>query len=324
MLMSKKYNLSFKRIISRLFLVGVMTVIFGLAMIPFLRVADGLLYEQRAAIGSENMWRIVILWGVYTALFSVITFWKKRFRMVSVFLILFWVLGTSLVGLIVYKEHTAPLARCQRTTPYNVPPEINRALDLIAQRLDIANHGGSFYTKAFDYRNCLDIQYSNEASKMGMEGGFDTTSPTDDLRIIMNPLYQSYDDLSIATILIHELTHVGQELEQRELGTKMECYGQEADAFTAQSIFLSQLHEEERRSIFARLREDLDVNPALSIVLSVEIKTQESIKACTQLKEANSLTQEQYNECVWTGTRNKMLEEVKASEAYTQQCSPTK
>jgi len=319
--MNKRYNLSIKRIISRLLLLGVVTVLFGVAMFPFLRTADGLLYEQRAAIGGENMWRVVMLWAVFTALFSVITFWKKRFRMVSVFLIIFWVLGTGLVALIEFNARTASLARCQRATPYVLAPEINRALDLITQRLDIENNPGPYYARAFDYRNCLDIQYSDIATEMDLEGGFAIDSPTESLQIVLNPQYKTYDDLSIATILIHELTHVGQELQQRETGEKLECYGQEADAFTAQSIFLNQLHEEERRSIFARLREDVDLNPALGIVLSVEEKTQESVNACTQLKEANSLTETQYNECVWTGTRNKMEEEVKNSETYQQQCS---
>lgn len=319
--MSKRYNLSVKRISSRLFLLGIVTVIFFVAMFPFMRTADGLLYEQRAAIGGENMWRVVILWAVFTALFSVITFWKKRFRMVSVFLIIFWLIGTGLVGYMEYSARTAPVARCLRGTPHTLEPEINRALDLISQRLDIENNPGSYYGRAFDYRNCLDIQYSEEASEMDLEGGFMTASPTDALKIILHPQYKTYDDLSIATILIHELTHVGQEIYQRENKEKLECFGQEADAFTAQSIFLNQLHDEERRSIFARLREDVDLNPALGMTLSVEEKTQDSIVACTQLKEANSLTETQYNECVWTGTRNKMLEEVNASEAYQQQCS---
>jgi hypothetical protein len=309
----KKYNLSFTRLLSRFFFTIVLTIIFGLAMIPFMRTADGLLYEQRAAIGGENMLRTVILWAVFTALFSVVTFWKKRFRMVSVFLIIFWLLGTGIVGLLEYSASTAPVARCQRANPFVLEPEINRALDLIVQRLDIENNPGSYYGRAFDYRNCLNIQYSDVASEMDLEGGFMTESPTDALQVVLHPQYKTYDDLSIATILIHELTHVGQEIYQRETKEKLDCFAQEADAFTAQSIFLNQLH--------ARLREDVDLNPALGIVLSVEEKTQDSIVACTQLKEANSLTETQYNECVWTGTRNKMEQEVKNDEAYQQQCN---
>lgn len=321
--MKKKYNFSPLRIVSRLFLAFVMTIIFGVAMFPFMRTADGLLYEQRAAIGAENMWRVVMLWALYTALFSFITFWKKRFRMVSVVLIVFWTLGTGLVALISIQDSNKTLSRCSRSTPYVIPNEFDRALNLIAQRLDVENNPGTFYSRAFDYRNCLDIQYSDGTASTDFEGAFVVDSDTQKLSIILNPLYKSYDDLSIATILIHELTHVGQELQQRETGETLECYGQEADAFTVQSIFLNQLNDEERRSIFARIREDANANPALNILLSVEEKTFESINACAQLKEANSLTDQQFNECVWTGTRNKMEDVVRESEAYQQQCSTT-
>lgn len=40
-----KYDLSFKRIVSRIIITGILGIVFGIAMIPFLRDATGLLYE---------------------------------------------------------------------------------------------------------------------------------------------------------------------------------------------------------------------------------------------------------------------------------------
>lgn len=316
----KKYNFSIRHIFIRIFLTGVIGILFILAMFPFMRTANGLLYEQRAAIGGENFWRIVILWAVYTFILLLLTFWRKRFRMVGIFLVCLWILGTSLVIFIQINDSGK---RCSRSYPYEIPSEFDRALNLIAQRLQVEQHSDSYYGYAYNFRNCLDIQYSDILNNdKGAEGVFlQGNSSLQDLKILVKPEYKSYDDLTIATLLIHELTHVGQFVSEQETDKKLDCYSKEAEAFTTQSILLSQLNNEERRSIYARIKDNLNINPAFPIILLLDEKTGESYNACSKLKIENNLTQEQFNECVWTGTKNQLELEVKQNTYYQNQCS---
>jgi hypothetical protein len=315
-----KFNLSIKRIISRVFLTGVIGIIFGIAMFPFMRVADGLLYQQKASIGGENIFRMIVLWGVFTAIVTIFTLWKKHFRMVSVLLIICWVISIAFGSLIFLRDKST--LDCKRSFPYVLDSEFNRALDLISQRLDIEKNYGTYWGNAFNYRNCIDVQYSQGTKTLGAEGLFIAEDPTlQDIKILMNPNYKKFDDLSIATVLIHELTHVGQNINETINKTKLDCFGSEAEAFTAQAIFLSQLNQEEVRSIYSRIRENEQANPALHILLGIEEKQSEAYRACDRLKTENNLTQTQFNECVWTGTKNKLEAEIKTDPFYQEQCS---
>jgi hypothetical protein len=141
-----------------------------------------------------------------------------------------------------------------------------------------------------------------------------------DLKILISPDYKTYDDLTISTILIHELTHVGQYINETANKTKSDCFGSEAEAFTSQAIFLSQLNKEEVRSIYSRIRENVNANPAFAILLGIEQTQGEAYNACLTLKKANNLTDQQFNECVWTGTKNKLEVEIKADSFYQEQC----
>ena len=316
----KKFDFSIKRVISRLFLTGIVGIIFGIAMLPFLRVADGLLYQQKSTIGGENVIRMIALWGIFTAIITLFTFWKKRFRMVSVLLVICWIISLALGGLLLYKDQSS--LDCKRSTPFALDNEFNRALDLIAQRLDIENNYGTYWGNAFNYRNCLNIQYSEESKKLGAEGLFFSEDPKlQELKILMSPDYKVYDDLTISTILIHELTHVGQYINEKVNKVDSNCFGGEAEAFTSQAIFLSSLNKEESRSIYSRIRENVNANPAFTILLSIEQKQIEAYNACSRLKNENNLTDQQFNECVWTGTKNKLEIEVKADKYYQEQCA---
>lgn len=317
---SKKFNLSFKRIFSRLFITGVVGIIFGIAMFPFLTVADGLLYQQKASIGSQNIIRTVVLWGLFTMLVSLFTFWKKRLRMVSVFLIICWIISIAFLGLMLSRDSSS--LSCKRSTPYVSEKEFDRALDLIAQRLDIEKNYGTYWGSAFNFRNCIDVQYSQESKNIGAEGLFFSEDPTlQDLKILINRDYKTFDDLSIATVLIHELTHVGQFVNETVNKTKPDCFGSEAEAFTSQAIFLSQLNKEEVRSIYSRIQQNIQANPAFHILLGIEEKQAAAYKACDRLKTENNLTTNQFNECVWTGTKNKLEVEIKADPFYQEQCA---
>ena len=187
--------------------------------------------------------------------------------------------------------------------------------------MDIEKNYGAYWGNAYNYRNCIDVQYSEDTKELGAEGLFIAEDPSlQDIKILMNPSYKSFDDLSIATVLIHELTHVGQYVSEKVNKTKPDCFGSEAEAFTAQAIFLSQLNQEEVRSIYARIRDNVQANPAFNILLGIELKQEEAYKACDRLRIENNLTQTQFNECVWTGTKNKLEVEVKTDPYYQDQC----
>ncbi len=318
-----KYNLSFKRIVTRMFLTGVIGILFGIAMFPFMRTADGLLFEQRAAIGGENMMRAVALWGIYTAIVTILAFWKKRFRMVSVLLIACWFV--SITGYLLLAKNNESIKRCERSTPYAVEKEFDRALDLISQRLDVENNRGYGNTRAFDWRNCIEVAYSELNTEVGSEGLFLEEDPNlQHMRILINPSYKTFDDLTISTVLMHELTHVGQYtnkiITNKNDYSEENCYFDEAQAFTGQALYLSQLNKEEVRSIVARINQDSEANPAFAILADVEHVRNDAYQACDKLRIANSLTQIQFNECVWTGTQNKLLEVVKKEPMYQEQC----
>lgn len=330
----KKYNFSFKRIVTRFLLTFVIGIIFGICMFPFMRVAEGLLFEQKAAIGGENMWRAVLLWGLYTTIVTLITFWKKRFRMVSVLLILCWLISVVFLGFVLIKDKSS--LDCKRSNPYTLDSEFIRSLDLIAQRLEIDKINYGYFSLAFNYLNCLDIQYSNTVSENDAEGLFLTNeSDWQQMKIRINPEYKQFDDLSIATILIHELSHVGQAVNHNTPNsqnisallydsTTSDCFSQEAEAFTEQLKFFSKLNQEETRSIYTRLRDNISLNPAFSIVLMLQDINTAAINSCSKLKKENSLTEQQLNDCVWVGVKNNVEKVVREDKFYQEQCNTSK
>lgn len=97
---NKKYNLSFKRLFSRIFLTGILSITFFIIMFPLLKKANYLPFDDKAEIGSMNMWRVVFLYGLLTSFFCFYSFIKKHFRMTAILLIFCWILGTSFVFII--------------------------------------------------------------------------------------------------------------------------------------------------------------------------------------------------------------------------------
>ncbi len=318
-----KFNLSFKRIVSRLFLTGIVGIIFGVAMFPFMTVADGLLYEQRGAIGRQNITRMVVLWGIFTLIVSLFTFWKKRFRMVSVFLIICGVI--SLVFVLTLGMYDANNYKCNRSSPYSIPSEFNRSLDLIAQRMGVDTTGSNtIWQGVFNFRNCLDVQYS-ETNDKNLEAYFqypleNSQANLQGLKILVNPSYKNFDDLTLAALLAHEVVHAGQYINQVVSKTQLSCFEKEAKAFSAQHAFIISLNDEERRSIYTRLQDDINKNPTFAILILTGQRGNEAVKACAELQKKNNLTNEQLNECSWQGLESKLLLDIKEDSYYQEQC----
>ena len=318
------YNLSFKRIVSRMIITGILGIVFGIAMIPFLRDATGLLYEQRAAIGGGNMIKAIVLWGVFTTIVSMYAFWKKHLRMVSVLLIICWLI--SIFSYLVLGMFESNNYRCDRPNPYSMPSEFNRSLDLISQRMGVDSTGtNTIWQTVFNYRNCLDIQYS-ESDDKSVEAYFEYPNEKNqanlqNLKIRLNPSYKNFDDLTLATLLSHELVHAGQYINEVVNKTSFGCFESEANAFTAQHAFILALNEEEQRSIYTRLQDNPTKNPTIATFLLTGQRGTESAKACMELQKKNNLTEEQMNKCSWEGLENKLLLDVKEDSYYQEQCN---
>lgn len=73
------------------------SILFGFISIPFMQVAEGLSFAEKAKIGGINMWRIVIMFGFLTITISFFCFRKKLYRSLAGMLIFFWIAGTGMV-----------------------------------------------------------------------------------------------------------------------------------------------------------------------------------------------------------------------------------
>jgi hypothetical protein len=158
---------------------------------------------------------------------------------------------------------------CTRIQPYSMPPEFQRALSLIQERLGNSQYPASNMYAAnntFEQEdrsaaeglkkiyNCLDIQYASTDEELnGAEGifKFDNTSSIDDLKIFVSPKYQVKDDLLTAILLRHEIVHANYHATGAD--KSISCYQNEANAFAAELTFLrSTLNAEEKKSISSR------------------------------------------------------------------------
>lgn len=92
------------RVIGSLFLACVVSIGFGLITFPVLQTAGGLPIDEMANIGGANMWKIVIVYGLLTAIAVIISLWKKKFRLTSTILVIFWVIGTIITGIVNFSD----------------------------------------------------------------------------------------------------------------------------------------------------------------------------------------------------------------------------
>lgn len=316
----KKFNLSFKRLISRFFLTFILGILFGIIIIQFLQTANNQYNMQQAAVGFKNFIRMVSLWGFFTLIVALITFWKKRFRMVAVLLFCCWVLSLGMLGLIYVSDRND--TSCKRLEMYPVSSEINRSLEHISQRMDITDSVDTYLALTYQYKNCLNIQYlDNKSKNIGVEGVFIEDDPTlQNLQIYLQNAYSNFDDLSISTILVHELSHAGQYIDEINTKNNVSCFDNETEAFMTQAIYLNQLNDEERRSIYTRLKDNVSLNPAFEIVLLFDEYGAETYNSCSELQKTNLLTQEQFDDCYWQGVRNKINQKIKITPYYQEQC----
>lgn len=208
---------------------------------------------------------------------------KKPFKLTKV-----WVAGGITLLALVYLMYFIPklnntkttqqlgqvtiLTKCTRTSPYKMPPEFERALSLIRQRLKeyVPDSGIP------EYWNCLNIQYT-DLKKVGdnAEGVFmvdKSVSNPSNLVIYVDNSYHSYDDLLTAVLLVHEINHAAKHYDFVVYGKSLKsCMNQEVEAFQTQFTFLKTLNPEERNSIFYRIGTIIDTGRSAQSMPSKEL-----------------------------------------------------
>lgn len=152
---------------------------------------------------------------------------------------------------------------CKRSQPYDAPPELLRALNLVIHKYD-SSSAMSDYEKRF-YRaiaSCTQLGYANLESTPGegVQGVFlAPTSTNEKLMIQVERKYAQTDDLTIALLLSHELAHAKQFVERTGIdyfsSAKTEdSLNDEVEAFRQTLYFASQLNEGEAASVLARIK----------------------------------------------------------------------
>ncbi len=211
---------------------------------------------------------------------------------------------------------------CNRSSPYPMPPEFQRALSLRDQRL-IEN--GTVFLKR-DIRNCLDIQYADLSNTSGVEGVFlfDPKSTINDLHIYVDNSYHGYDDILTAILLSHEMTHVSQFINYKTTSKQISCVDKEVEAFQNELYFILSLNSEEKKSIIDRVSNNPYSNNAYFGVyqlLQVYLNSQNNCGSISNNISRNSDEFKSYSQCYWNSSKSQLQSLVEQSPYYQKQCN---
>jgi hypothetical protein len=227
-------------------------------------------------------------------------------------------------------ENTKRLV-CDRTTRLENDENVDRALSLIYERLTYFDTG----KKIFPHQliNCIKVEVKNIKNETGAEGYFDENS--EDIKSNYFPIVIDgrgsflVDDLSIALLLVHEITHVQQYIDRYNITvnptnsemfnkavsevSKSRCLDYEVFAFKNQLMFALILNKEEGKSLDYRMLADENLIPQLKIFKSLK-------NSFNDFSFANNC--EKYNtECIEGMVNSAIYDQLRYSEAYDEQCS---
>lgn len=206
-----------------------------------------------------------------------------------------------------------------------MPAEFDRALSILVQRVNQWSTNGKSndlnmsnpWKKPFllgskdEYYNCLDIQYSSDLSDA--EGYFviDKNLSPDDIKIYVNNKYKENDDLLTALLLVHELTHVQQFLDEPQLIQKLSCINKEVKAFRSQWDFISIVNLEEFRSLEIRADKYRNLNPTYA-ALSMIFELRDSIGTFCKNRDLT---------CIYNSLETSLRNYITKDNYYRSQCS---
>jgi len=150
---------------------------------------------------------------------------------------------------------------CKRTEPYNAPPELLRAMGLVIQRYDDSSFMSAYEKRFYQaISKCVQLCYSSleTVPGEGVQGVFLSNNSTNQKILIeVDKKYSQTDDLTIALLLSHELTHAKQFVERTGIdyfsSAKIEDrLNDEVEAFRQTLYFTANLNKGESDSLVAR------------------------------------------------------------------------
>jgi len=208
---------------------------------------------------------------------------------------------------------------CERTSMYDMPPEFSRALSLIMQRY--SQRPDPYLETYKKMINCVKVEYADIHSKQADTEGYfifdESSSSLGELNIYVDQSYASYDDLTTAFLLSHELTHARQYVEEQLYGKKISCVNKEVYAFRQQLYFETYLNKEEQNSLIARAEKADNQNPQLYALVTLLDLSWDSIQETTGGR--TNTTQEEVQKYLEVLT-NKIQKMVELNPEYQKQC----
>lgn len=172
---------------------------------------------------------------------------------------------------------------CTRKTPYNKPPEFDRAISLINQRVNtfLSSRGVKNLQNFSSFINCLDIKYEDLTDEEGLFYFDPKDSSPDRLQILVNKSYKENDDILTAFLLSHEIFHAGSFLAVANSGKEFSCVDNEVGAFESQLLFIQALNSQEHNSINQRFKEGYyKLNTPLKIMWDLWIIKESADRYC--------------------------------------------
>lgn len=198
---------------------------------------------------------------------------------------------------------------CTRTTPYDTPPELTRALSLVTERWSAPSNAP---TPEGSMLNCIHLIYKDHSEMNDAEGffSFDKNSDPNDIRIYIDDTYKGYDDILTASLLKHEVIHAIIYYMTLEGTPPPSCVENEVDAFYSQLVFLTSLNPEEWKSITYRVTQNPHLNSAYELTYYLLLLNGRSQSKCGQ-----------DDNCWKSYVMDDLRNWIKSNPYYQKQCS---
>lgn len=197
---------------------------------------------------------------------------------------------------------------CNRTIRYNNPPEFDRALSLIAQKMKDSNVENLILPAI----PCVIVNYGDVTDSSGAEG-YLLVKPDQNpnkLTIYVDKSYKQLDNLTNAILLIHELSHANEYL---EFDNNLTCYQKEYAAFMMQWEFIKHLNDGERTLLTSNIYYYSNNNPQMLLVKSMLDKMMSVAGKCNN--EANK------ESCFDSELFQFIKQTIDSNDYYKEQCS---
>lgn len=99
-----KLKIPLKRILICLFFAFIISIPLFFAMLPFLTDVSKLSENERVNIGNTNIWKIIVLYGIFTIIINFICFQIKKYRLFASAFIAYWIIGFIFTVLVLFPQ----------------------------------------------------------------------------------------------------------------------------------------------------------------------------------------------------------------------------